>query len=436
MTLRNMAEVAMSRMEFADDNDRDGDFRHRKWNLECFRNVLWNQVLLALIFVASILLLILEVFSIEGLGAGRGMHIGIFVIEGFLDVLIFADVIRRARGAKSCDKYMRNVWNWVDLLTVWIILVHWVIVILYPFFQLYSDAWILIRYGITGSRVVYWMIRNFFYFRYQYYNQVPVDSVGGMEWLPERDLDDDADAYVFDDDDDDARRSPDFIIHQFIAPNAVNANEIAKAEKNAKLDEKASIEAQRSKDREFDDVLGASSDEGGDNMVSEGKAGSGRANGLDNVSPPDSPGPKCIVVTDAGAAAAAGNGRSDVQASSVLRCSDGIRPGDTIEILSLAGSVVAMATASTGTSEIRSGGAGVAATVSRPTPRTHTRSPTGGGGSLELVSMSEGRVNLDDQPHEDDDVGIDGQVVDSVDDLVDQPDVNSGSARLFEFEEG
>eukprot|EP00468_Gymnochlora_sp_CCMP2014_P009658 CAMPEP_0167762678 /NCGR_PEP_ID=MMETSP0110_2-20121227/12915_1 /TAXON_ID=629695 /ORGANISM="Gymnochlora sp., Strain CCMP2014" /LENGTH=172 /DNA_ID=CAMNT_0007649607 /DNA_START=255 /DNA_END=773 /DNA_ORIENTATION=- len=158
---------------------------------------------------------------------------------------------------------MTDMWNWLDLLTLWIVGIHWIIVIVDPLAQVYSDAWIVLRYSINSTRVIYWMLRNFSYFRKNYYKSVPTYAVGNMAWLPVQDLSEpEATNMLFDEDDWSPGRlgEPEFVVQQFKAPNAVNADDVKVREKVAAEADRAEREAEEAKRRaeelQINEILG------------------------------------------------------------------------------------------------------------------------------------------------------------------------------------
>mmetsp|Transcript_26127 Transcript_26127/g.62962 ORF Transcript_26127/g.62962 Transcript_26127/m.62962 type:complete len:321 (+) Transcript_26127:89-1051(+) len=219
-----------------------------------------HQILLVLIFLASIVLMLLEVLYLQHIRRKglrrRGLHVSIYVVEVFLDVLILADVTRRARKSASCAKYLENVWNWLDLLTLWIVVVHWIVVIVDPLVQVYSDAWIVLRYSINSARIIYWMIRNYRHLRHRHYKAL-VTSAGDLEWLPVGDLSEEpATNMLFDDDDLWGDKDPEFVVEQFVAPNAVNAAEAKDFEEKQKEEERLAAEAKEAEEKQINDILG------------------------------------------------------------------------------------------------------------------------------------------------------------------------------------
>ena len=82
------------------------------------------------------------------------------MLEIVIDVLAAADIARRMRRAGSCSKYMSNIWNWLDLLTIWLVLIHWVLFAVEPWFQVISDAWLGIRYSALVSRFLFWTLKG------------------------------------------------------------------------------------------------------------------------------------------------------------------------------------------------------------------------------------------------------------------------------------
>jgi len=225
-----------------------------------------HQILLVGIFLASITLMSLEVLYLQHIRR-KGLLASIFCVEVFLDVLIVCDVVRRARKT-TCSTYLQNTWNWLDLLTFWVVAIHWIIVIVNPLVQVYSDAWIVLRYSFHSARVIYWMVRNVFFFKYEYYKELPRDVVGDLEWLPVTDLNHDAGGTALFDDNENWSPSKmfksDFIVEQFKAPNAVNAAEAAERERKEKEAEEARIAAEEAErlaeEKQINDILGPASE--------------------------------------------------------------------------------------------------------------------------------------------------------------------------------
>eukprot|EP00470_Lotharella_oceanica_P004924 CAMPEP_0170171052 /NCGR_PEP_ID=MMETSP0040_2-20121228/4114_1 /TAXON_ID=641309 /ORGANISM="Lotharella oceanica, Strain CCMP622" /LENGTH=348 /DNA_ID=CAMNT_0010410847 /DNA_START=75 /DNA_END=1121 /DNA_ORIENTATION=- len=250
-----------SKMSFDDKLELEGPVSNEESTLSSL-TARCHQILLVGIFLASITLMSLEVLYLQHIRR-KGLVTSIFCVEVFLDVLIVCDVVRRARRT-TCSTYLQNMWNWLDLLTFWVIAIHWIIVIVNPLVQVYSDAWIVLRYSFNSARVIYWMVRNVFFFKYEYYKELPRDVVGDLEWLPVTDLNHDAGGTALFDDDE--HWSPgkmfksEFIVEQFKAPNAVNAAEAAERERKEKEAEEAKIAAEEAKrlaeEKQINDILG------------------------------------------------------------------------------------------------------------------------------------------------------------------------------------
>mmetsp|Transcript_28578 Transcript_28578/g.39818 ORF Transcript_28578/g.39818 Transcript_28578/m.39818 type:complete len:264 (-) Transcript_28578:555-1346(-) len=230
----------------------------------------FHQTLLVLIFFASVVLMLLEVLYLQHIRR-KGLHASIYAVEIILDVMIMFDVVRRARK-HTCSSYLNNTWNWLDLLTVWIVAVHWIVVIVDPLIQVYSDAWIVLRYSINSARIIYWIIRNVKHYRHEYYKVIPDTAVGDLEWLPVTDLtEEQATNMLFDDDCDPwvpgKKMEPEIRVQQFKAPNAVNASEAEEREKKlqeAERKAKEAAEAERlAEERHINDILGPETDEEG-----------------------------------------------------------------------------------------------------------------------------------------------------------------------------
>mmetsp|Transcript_26578 Transcript_26578/g.51484 ORF Transcript_26578/g.51484 Transcript_26578/m.51484 type:complete len:346 (-) Transcript_26578:306-1343(-) len=254
-----------SKMSFDDKLELEGPVSNNESGVS-YLTARCHQILLVGIFLASITLMSLEVLYLQHIRR-KGLLASIFCVEVFLDVLIVCDVVRRARKT-TCSTYLQNTWNWLDLLTFWVVAIHWIIVIVNPLVQVYSDAWIVLRYSFHSARVIYWMVRNVFFFKYEYYKELPRDVVGDLEWLPVTDLNHDAGGTALFDDNENWSPSKmfksDFIVEQFKAPNAVNAAEAAERERKEKEAEEARIAAEEAErlaeEKQINDILGPASE--------------------------------------------------------------------------------------------------------------------------------------------------------------------------------
>jgi len=244
----------------------DEMLHHKRYKL--FPSRRFHQILLVLIFFASIILMLLEVLYLQHIRR-KGLLVSIFSVELILDVMILIDVVRRARKFTSCSQYMNNTWNWLDLLTLWIIVIHWIVAIHNPFVQIYSDAWVVLRYSLNSARIIYWMIRNVKHYKKENYKVIPNEAVGDMEWLPVSDLSEEqATNMLFDENDPwipGKPMQPEILIQQFQAPNAVNANEAEKRENAIIEAEKKAAEVEETRrlaeEKQINDILGPETDE-------------------------------------------------------------------------------------------------------------------------------------------------------------------------------
>eukprot|EP00467_Chlorarachnion_reptans_P003629 CAMPEP_0114487022 /NCGR_PEP_ID=MMETSP0109-20121206/538_1 /TAXON_ID=29199 /ORGANISM="Chlorarachnion reptans, Strain CCCM449" /LENGTH=120 /DNA_ID=CAMNT_0001663247 /DNA_START=533 /DNA_END=895 /DNA_ORIENTATION=+ len=77
---------------------------------------------------------------------------------------------------------MANIWNWLDLFTIWIVLVHWIIFAVEPAFQIVSDGWLAIRYSLLVIRLGYWTV--FGRRHYEKYHRVATDDFDPDDMSP------------------------------------------------------------------------------------------------------------------------------------------------------------------------------------------------------------------------------------------------------------
>ena len=74
--------------------------------------------------------------------------------EIVMDVLILVHVCQRM-GKRGYAKYLENMWNWLDLFTIWICILYWIIWAVAPAMGMVETTWLCIRYSLLGLRVLY-----------------------------------------------------------------------------------------------------------------------------------------------------------------------------------------------------------------------------------------------------------------------------------------
>mmetsp|Transcript_25806 Transcript_25806/g.50272 ORF Transcript_25806/g.50272 Transcript_25806/m.50272 type:complete len:248 (+) Transcript_25806:186-929(+) len=136
------------------------------------------DVLFVVIWGLTIVLLMVEVYS-NSLKDRMGF---VMAFEVVIDVFATIDIARRCLKARTCSEYLTNPWNWIDLFTAWLVMVHWIVFAVEPVFQIISDAWLVIRYSVLVIRLGFWTVQGRHH--YEKYHLVANDDVDIDELLP------------------------------------------------------------------------------------------------------------------------------------------------------------------------------------------------------------------------------------------------------------
>mmetsp|Transcript_4059 Transcript_4059/g.7762 ORF Transcript_4059/g.7762 Transcript_4059/m.7762 type:complete len:236 (-) Transcript_4059:174-881(-) len=136
------------------------------------------DVLFVLIWGLTIVLLLLELYS-NSLTDRMGF---VMAFEVVIDIFATVDIARRCFKVRTCNEYLTNPWNWIDLFTLWLVMVHWIVFAVEPVFQIISDAWLVIRYSVLVIRLGFWTVQGRHH--YEKYHLVATDDVDIDELLP------------------------------------------------------------------------------------------------------------------------------------------------------------------------------------------------------------------------------------------------------------
>mmetsp|Transcript_4088 Transcript_4088/g.7546 ORF Transcript_4088/g.7546 Transcript_4088/m.7546 type:complete len:209 (-) Transcript_4088:96-722(-) len=145
------------------------------------------DVIFFVIWALTLLLLVVEIFHRRLIS----QSFFVILVETVIDVLALFDIYRRAKTNRNCNEYLSNIWNWLDLLTIWFVLIHWILFYIEPVFQIISDAWLAIRYSVVLYRFGWWTITG--RRAYKKYQRISTQDLDTAELVPNAFMDGDDD---------------------------------------------------------------------------------------------------------------------------------------------------------------------------------------------------------------------------------------------------